>query len=121
MAATQIDDSDSDFGYDFTPEDEQLLLQLGSRSGPSAAPSTVNAVGGILDAVPGRTEIIHDASPEIWSRDDIQAHLALGRGVDMALPPEVASRGMPSSIPLGDVATNAHSQYVRISLPTKAD
>ena len=50
MAAIAKSDTDSEFGYDFTAEEEELLLQLGSDPIPSSA--------GAIDVVPEQTNII---------------------------------------------------------------
>lgn len=54
MATLIAPDTDSDFGYDFSPEEEQLLLQLAS-SDPATARDETSAV---IDAVPGKTDSI---------------------------------------------------------------
>lgn len=82
MAVLVASDSDSEFGYDFSPEEEQLLLQLGSQNGASShvdpachsrAPATVNEilVSGTsiaaIDCVPGKTDSVFgdDASTSL--------------------------------------------------------
>ena len=92
------DDNDSDFGYDFTPEDEQLLLQLGSDLTPGQASLDVaNAV----DTVPGKTAITTRPGPEDSYLLDIRAQSCFDDSGNGALPPEVGSEETLSPLTLG--------------------
>jgi hypothetical protein len=94
--ASHDDESDSDFGYDFTVEDEQLLLQLTAGPVSPSVPVPLNDVTGAIDQVPDRTEILISESPKSSTNGGAQ-----GTTVGV-LPPEVESRDMPSPIPIGD-------------------
>jgi exonuclease V len=48
-------DSDNEFGYDFSLEEEELLFQLASENNNNIAPQN-NARLAAIDAVPGRTD-----------------------------------------------------------------
>lgn len=102
MAAfsAHFDDSDSDFGYDFTPEDEQLLLQLGSNPALQSATPTVDTVIGAIDTVPGRTEVIATNEPTDLDYHDADTRDRQGDSGAALLPPEVDSRGPQAPLPL---------------------
>lgn len=55
MAALLNYDSDCEFGYDFTSEDEALLIQLASTEPNPAAAGPRLEVTSVIDAVPART------------------------------------------------------------------
>lgn len=56
MATVGDVDSDSEFGYDFSPEDEELLLQLASPGG--AVPiRTAAGTASAIPAVPTRVDV----------------------------------------------------------------
>ncbi|KAF4995805.1 hypothetical protein FGRMN_4867 [Fusarium graminum] len=61
-------DSDSEFGYDFSIEEEELLFQLATEKDNLAASQTDTKLSA-LDAVPGRTDSLlsHDVAAEIAS------------------------------------------------------
>jgi hypothetical protein len=97
--STTNGDGDSDFGYDFTPEDEQSLLQLGSNLTPLQAPS---AVTNAVDTVPGRTATATNYDLGDSKPLDIRAYTCLNDSGQGAVAPEVASRGLLSSAALGE-------------------
>ncbi|KAH8173517.1 exonuclease V - a 5' deoxyribonuclease domain-containing protein [Sarocladium implicatum] len=97
--STTNSDGDSDFGYDFTPEDEQSLLQLGSNLTPLQAPS---AVTNAVDTVPGRTATATNYDLGDSKPLDIRAYTCLNDSGQGAVAPEVASRGLLSSAALGE-------------------
>ncbi len=55
MAALLSPDSDDEFGYNFSLEDEEALIQLASNK-PSASTSQPPKVKSVIDAVPAVTE-----------------------------------------------------------------
>lgn len=61
-------DSDNEFGYDFSAEEEELLFQLASKKDGLVAPPSNEKLSAI-DAVPGRTDSLlgHDVAAEIRS------------------------------------------------------
>ncbi|KAI6759390.1 hypothetical protein HG530_010070 [Fusarium avenaceum] len=61
-------DSDNEFGYDFSAEEEELLFQLASKKDGLVAPPSNERLSAI-DAVPGRTDSLlgHDVAAEIGS------------------------------------------------------
>ncbi|KAM0439050.1 hypothetical protein ACHAQK_006537 [Fusarium lateritium] len=61
-------DSDNEFGYDFSAEEEELLFQLASEKDGLVAPRDNERLKAI-DAVPGRTDNLlgHDSAAEIGS------------------------------------------------------
>ena len=61
-------DSDSDFGYDLSAEDEQTLLQLTSST---LVTSTLNAA---IDSVPERTDTISTRTAAATRRGDDTPH-----------------------------------------------
>lgn len=52
-------DSDNEFGYDFSAEEEELLFQLASENNNDTTPHN-NARLAAIDAVPGRTDCLLD-------------------------------------------------------------
>lgn len=61
-------DSDNEFGYDFSAEEEELLFQLASEKDGLVAPRSNERLSAI-DAVPGRTDrlLSHDVANDIGS------------------------------------------------------
>lgn len=49
-----LDSDDNEFGYDFSPEDEEALLQLSDLPPKSA-------ISAVIDSVPDKTEIVADS------------------------------------------------------------
>lgn len=123
MAATHShnDDSDSEFGYDFTPEDEQLLLQLASPPVSTTAPVAVNPAIRAIDTVPGRTEVIRSGSEDVWGHHCAHGHFPPSDAIVSVLPPEVESRCMPSPLPLGEDISYPDRRYLHSFMLTKAD
>lgn len=92
-----MDDSDEDFGYDFSPDEEQLLLQLASASPTVAAVvQQQHHAAATIDSLPEKETGV---SPEV-SRlkneppsDDVAvlADTAVGQNwsADDAMPPKV--------------------------------
>ncbi|KAF4976997.1 hypothetical protein FZEAL_6417 [Fusarium zealandicum] len=80
-AVLMTQDSDNEFGYDFSAEEEELLLQLTSNKNPSAAQH--NARIAAIDAVPGRTDSLlgQDVSFDVTN----PAPVGLG-GIQAAAP-----------------------------------
>ena len=73
MAALLTDtiDSDSEFGYDFSPEDEEALIQLASAD-PTPATRHQPAATSVIDAVPGKTESV--AGDDVAILNDVRTH-----------------------------------------------
>lgn len=93
MAASLPQDSDSDFGYDFSAEEEDLLLQLASNPHTNPANgAAVNAVTGAIDTVPGKTDIISRGDDEALQSPAARQLLFRGDSAPRAIPPEVDSR-----------------------------
>lgn len=92
MAASLAQDSDSDFGYDFSAEEEELLIQLASN--PRAAPVSGTAV---IDTVPGKTDVISGEHAAILQSSSVALELQLQNDpTSRAIPPEVESRDLGS-------------------------
>lgn len=104
MAALQTagDESDSDFGYDFTPEDEQLLLQLSSNAAHVSALPSATSVTGVIDTVPGRTEIITSRSATDSNHKNVATIVHRDDNVPSILPPEVQPRSIASPLALSE-------------------
>lgn len=72
MAALLTIDSDSEFGYDFTPEDEEALILLASAD-PTPATRHPPAATSVIDAVPGKTDSI--AGDDVAILDNARTHV----------------------------------------------
>ncbi|RGP74250.1 exonuclease v [Fusarium longipes] len=60
-------DSDNEFGYDFSVEEEELLLQLASENNNNIAPQD-NVKLAAIDAVPGRTDHVLEQNDDFEAR-----------------------------------------------------
>jgi hypothetical protein len=82
-----MDDQDSDFGYDFSPDEEQLLLQLASNGPPllqTASSLDENKTDTLIDALPAKADPITEANQasshaeNVTSAPDVVSTTALG-------------------------------------------
>lgn len=99
-------ESDSEFGYDFSPEDEEALIQLASVN---SHPATRRApdIGTVIDSVPGKTESISGDknAPLHAERNHTYAHGHRGPPSRDSAPTVCASRAtaaqsaQPRSLP----------------------
>lgn len=114
MAATILaTDSDSDFGYDLTLEDEEALFQIASSTDPNSAPRLTplpsDPASAKIDSVPGRTESL--AGDDVAPLSELAPAYELGRqeaGLGLAWSKHhkldrEAPRGLPTPASLQQV------------------
>lgn len=58
MATSFNSGSDSEFDFDFSPEEEQLLLQLASNTPAGATRLGESSLSIVIDSVPGKTDSV---------------------------------------------------------------
>lgn len=104
--SAQESDDDSDFGYNLSPEDEDLLLDLASQSQPRhPADLSLDAVAHgdvVIDAVPGKTQVIVGDAAAALSSGSNAPLVARENSSTGAIPPEVESRDLPSPFAFGN-------------------
>lgn len=95
-------DSDSEFGYDFSAEEEELLLQLAASQSPAVPrtqlpPPTNDAKLAVIDAVPGQSDSSvgryepHRVASPAFSLDSLQTEYRVQDG-----PPTIVSQASSS-------------------------
>lgn len=96
-------DSESDYGYDFSPEDEEALIQLASIH-DSCADTGQTGPNSVIDALPGKTDSV--------AGDDIG-------DVDRDIPQDECSRQRQPGARISHTAGGAEEQAIHArSLPS---
>lgn len=92
-----MDDSDEDFGYDFSPDEEQLLLQLASASPTIASVTQLqHQAAATIDSLPEKETGVSAEVPTLKNELSSNDGAALADttvdqnwSVDDAMPPQV--------------------------------
>jgi hypothetical protein len=106
MAAfTAFDNSDSDFGYDFSPEEERLLIQLASANhNPAPVLRDFDDAASVIDSVPGKTDSVagdHAATFELDGSVRAQP-VHDGQTTSTGLPALESAAALPSPLSLNE-------------------
>jgi hypothetical protein len=101
-------DSDDEFGYDLSAEDEQALLQLSSN--PPGSRQAVKDPNAVIDSVPSRIATVpSDASAARQNTRHVQpqTNQAAAATSSSELPPErlVPAQALPSPVSLDEDVT----------------
>ena len=101
-----MDDQDSDFGYDFSPDEEQLLLQLASNAAPllqTTSSFDENETSALIDALPAKADPVTEANQ------------ASSAAQNVASAPD--ARGAVSTATLGETTGDAIAHSLSLPAP----